>query len=446
MSGHHYRATRRNVIKGVTGVALGSSVVGGKFGSIAAARRAPALIQGSTSITYWGGLIFSDAANSLLEETINAWGEANNVDTEVVMINQNETNQKVSAAVESNTMPGALDLGLDLALLLTNTGQLADLDALYGTIGTAQGGWHESVDGAIAIEKFGGIRPGIPFGASGNVLFRRQDLLTEIGLTTPPATWEELSAQAAQAQTDGVFGLGLALSNVGDANLMVQVMQSYGGRVADDEGVTCTLSSPETKAFLEWAKAAWDANLFPPEATIWDGAGDNTAFLSGQAVFIANTGSVSIAAQTDDPELFEATGYSALPAGPAMTVAVINPNLRAIPASNQDPDTAFALLEHLSQPEFLGEYYKVAIYGPVLKNQDTMEAFESTAVLTGLRDLVLSGTAPGFPDVSNTAYADFNSNFSVPKMIQRIVVDNVSIDDAMAEAQTQGEAIYAKYV
>ncbi|MEJ7838029.1 MAG: hypothetical protein WKF81_04390, partial [Thermomicrobiales bacterium] len=87
-----------------------------------------------------------------------------------------------------------------------------------------------------------------------------------------------------------------------------------------------------------------------------------------------------------------------------------------------------------------------AIYGPVLKSQDTMEAFESTAVLSGLRDLVLSGTAPGFPDVSNTAYADFNSNFSVPKMIQRIVVDGVTIDDAMAEAQTQGEAIYAKYV
>jgi hypothetical protein len=33
----------------------------------------------------------------------------------------------------------------------------------------------------------------------------------------------------------------------------------------------------------------------------------------------------------------------------------------------------------------------------------------------------------------------------VPKMIQRIVVDGVSIDDAMAEAQQQGEAIYAKY-
>ena len=445
MSGQVFRTSRRRVVGGIAGAAIGASVAGGRIGDLLAAHRAPSLIQGGSKVTYWGGLIFSDEANAMLEETIKAWGEAHNVETEVVMINQNETNQKVSAAVESKTMPSALDLGLDLALLLTNSNQLMDLNDLYGTIGTAQGGWHDSVDGSIAVEKFGGVRPGIPFGAGGNVLFRRQDLLDEIGITAAPATWQELTDVAAQAQQSGVSGLGLALSNVGDANLMVSVLQSYGGRIADDEGKLCTLSSPETKTFLEWVKAAWDADLFAPGATTWDGAGDNTAYLSGQVVFIANTGSVSIAAKTDDPELFEATAYSALPAGPVMQVAPIGPNLRAIPASNEDPDTAKALLDHLSQPEFLGEYYKVAIYGPVLKNQDSFEAFESTPVLGGLRDLVMNGTAPGFPDVSNTAYADFNSNFSVPKMIQRIVVDGKSIDEALAEAQGQGDAIYAKY-
>ena len=117
----------------------------------------------------------------------------------------------------------------------------------------------------------------------------------------------------------------------------------------------------------------------------------------------------------------------------------------AIPIGNPDPDTAKALIEYLAQPEFIGEYYKVAIYGPVLKGQDELEAFTSTPVLTGLKDLVLNGTAPAYPDVSNTAYADFNSNFSVPKMIQRIVVDGLSIEDALAECQETGDNIYAKY-
>src|SRR6478735_1975508 len=77
----------------------------------------PAIAQGK-KLTYWGGLIFSEDANKLLTDTINAWGAANGVATEVVMINQNETTQKVSAAVSSNTMPDALDMGLGLARLL----------------------------------------------------------------------------------------------------------------------------------------------------------------------------------------------------------------------------------------------------------------------------------------------------------------------------------------
>ncbi|MEZ4505882.1 MAG: hypothetical protein R2848_08480 [Thermomicrobiales bacterium] len=45
----------------------------------------------------------------------------------------------------------------------------------------------------------------------------------------------------------------------------------------------------------------------------------------------------------------------------------------------------------------------------------------------------------------NTAYADFSSNFIIPKMVQRVVVDGASIDDAIAEAQEQGQLIYDKY-
>ncbi len=435
--------TRRRLVGGGAGVAVALSA-GGVLHDTLASRRAPAVIQSGSKLTYWGGLIFSDAANQMLTDTINEWGSQNGVETEVVMINQNETNQKVSAAVESGTMPQAFDLGTDLLLLLSATGQLSPLDDLYDKVGAAQGGWHESVDQAVSGDKLGGARTGLPFGAGGNVLFSRTDVLDQAGITPPPATWQELSEMAAQAQQPGIYGMGFSLSNVGDGNLQVSVLQSYGGRIGDDAGKACTIKSEETRAYLDWLKAAWDQDLFPPGATTWDGAGDNTAYLSGQAIFIANTGSVTFAMLEDDPELAESTSYSALPAGPVLQVAPISPNMRAIPTSTQDQDTAKALIEHLAQPEFLSEYYKVAIYGPVLKSQDTFEAF-NTPVLGGLRDLVLNGTAPGEPDVYNTAYADFNNNFLVPKMIQRIVVDGRTIDEAMDEAQQQGEAIYAKY-
>ena len=84
---------------------LSASVAGGALalsGGLPRALAAPALVKGS-KLTYWGGLIFSDKANKLLVDTINKWGADNGIQTEVVMINQNETVQKVSAAVASNT-------------------------------------------------------------------------------------------------------------------------------------------------------------------------------------------------------------------------------------------------------------------------------------------------------------------------------------------------------
>ena len=240
----------------------------------------PAIAQGA-KLTYWGGLIFSEDANKLLVDTINAWGAANGVATEVVMINQNETVQKVSAAVASNTMPDALDLSLDLLLLLSRQGVFSTIDGLYQKVGDAQGGWHEAVDRATDTTASAGGRTGLPFGVNGNLLLRRKDLLEPAGFSEAPKTWEELVTQAVAVNKPPVSGLGLALSNVGDGNVQINVLQSYGGRIADDAGKKVTIKSEETRSYLAWLKDAWDKGLFPPGAATWDGAGDNQAYLSG---------------------------------------------------------------------------------------------------------------------------------------------------------------------
>jgi multiple sugar transport system substrate-binding protein len=407
---------------------------------------APAVLVTGSKLTYWGGLIFSDKANKLLVETIRKWGVDNGIQTDVVMINQNETVQKVSAAVASNTMPDALDLGLDLLLLLSRQGVFLPITDIYDAVGEAQGGWFPAVAIATDTSKVAGGRTGLPFGVSGNLLLRRNDVLSKAGFSKPPATWEELSLQAAAINKPPLYGLGLALSNVGDGNTQIGVLQSYGGRIADDSGTKAAIKSDATREYLRWVKNAWDKKLFPPGNTTWDGAGDNNAYLSGQAAFIANTGSVGIAAKAQDPELFAATLYSSLPAGPKGTVSATAPNVRAIPKAGKNPDAARALLEHLAQPAFLSAYYAEAIYGPVTMDQAKFATFgPQDAIHSGLLDLVQRGTAPAYPDVYNAAFADMSDNFIVPKMIQRVVIDSWDFDRAMDEAQKQVQAIYDKY-
>src|ERR1044071_414551 len=101
----------------------------------------PARAQDKPKFVYWGGLIFSDEANTLFANKAKEWGEKRGIPVEVVMINQNETVQKVSAAIEAGTMPDALDLGVDFALLLSRQKQLEPVDKVFEDIGKAHGGW-----------------------------------------------------------------------------------------------------------------------------------------------------------------------------------------------------------------------------------------------------------------------------------------------------------------
>jgi multiple sugar transport system substrate-binding protein len=396
--------------------------------------------------TYWGGLIFSDAANQMLVDRVTQWGQERGIETEVVMINENETQQRVSAAVEAGTMPSALDMGRGLMLLLSESDQLEPVDALYDEIGESLGGWLPLADEATNPERYGGNRYGIPYSLGGNVLFRRNDVLEPVGFPDAPETWEELG-EAARAghNPPEVYGMGFALSNVGDGNLTTAMLQSWGGRIADDEGRTCTLDSPETRAFLEWITTAYADGLFPPGATTWDGAGDNVAYQSGNAVFIANPGSVYLYLLENDPELAEVSRFSALPSGPVMRISSADAKVRVIPASSAHKEQAVDLFKYLAEEEYMEEYYAHAIYGPAAQAYVDAPIFTDSPVHAGLADLALNGTFGGFPDVDNAAFAAYGSQFLTPRMIQRIVIDGLSIDESIAETQAACQAIYDEY-
>lgn len=406
---------------------------------------APAKASGT--FTYWGGMIFSDTANNLQVKTIQDWGrQAGFSAVDAVMVNQNETNQKVAAALQAGTMPDALDMGTDLLLQLSSGKKLVALDDLFAKIGGAHGGWVPAADQATDPKIYGGHRTGIPFGTSGNILNYRKDILEAAGFKGAPSTWMELRDWAQKAQKPPKYwGIGFALSNVGDGNEQVDWLHSWGGRIADDTGTKCTLSSPETKEYLQFiADAYLKLNLFPPGVTTWDGAGDNNAYQSGKVIFIGNPGSVYLWMVKNDKTLLASTGFAAFPKGPKLQIDSQSPNVRAIPVGGKHIEQAMSLIEFLANDEYSAKYFPAAIYGPVLQGQQKLDAWKDP-VHAGLLELALHGTGPSYPDVYNAAYAEFNDNFIIPKMIQRVVITKWSVAQAIDEAQKAGQAIYAKY-
>jgi multiple sugar transport system substrate-binding protein len=419
------------------------------FALLATLLVAPAAAQDEDKFVYWGGLIFSEEANDAIVARIEAWGEMNGIEVEVVMINQNETVQRVSAAIEAGTMPDALDMGRGTMLLLSQDELLASINDLYDEIGESHGGWIDAIDTVMNVEAFEGEVYGIPYAASaGNVLYRRVDVLEPAGFTEAPTTWEELSEQAAAHNPPDNYGLGFALSNVGDANTITTLaLQGWGGRVADDDGMNCTIDSDETREFLTWITGAFEDGLFSPGATTWDGGGDNTAYQSGNAVFIANPGSVYLNIRESDPELLEMTRFSGIPGGPVMRIAAVDASVRVIPAtaSEEKKELAMDLFRYLSEDEFMSEWLSVAINGPVLQDQVGFSVFTESPVHVGLLDTTLNGTAGTFPEVDNPAFAEVQSNFTIPGMVQRIVIDGLSMDESIAETQAACQAIYDKH-
>lgn len=397
---------------------------------------------------YWIGLTFPESSNELEQKRIEAWGKKVGVDVAIVKVNQNEVVQQVSGALEAGTLPTALTVPYDLMQTLGPQGKLVPVDDTYAQVGSEHGGWLESIDKATKAPSFDGKVYGVPFGFFGNVLFRRTDLLKPAGFTDAPKTWQELADQGEKAaKPPKTYGLGFALSNVLDGNLTTSMMQAWGGRVADDAGKKCTIDSPETESFLNWVKSQFDAKAFPPGAVTWDGAGDNNSYLAGESVFIANTGSVYLSMKKEDPDLADATKYSALPAGPKMQVSPVDPRYRVVPTTTSPAGQVLAkdLFASLADDTYMADYMANATYGPVLNSQLKYPVYTQSPVHAGLLELAEKGTAPAYPDTANAAYSDYQNAFSTPRMVQRVVVDHVAPKQAMGDAQAACQKIYDKY-
>ncbi|WP_273376645.1 extracellular solute-binding protein [Actinopolymorpha pittospori] len=401
-------------------------------------------LQGS-EFTYWYGLIFSDAANEALAAQIREWGKMRGVPVKPVPVNQNDLVTQVSAAMQAKTMPDALDMSSGLMIQLNSEHNLVDLTSLYDQLGKQYGGWLPAVGTAKTYPAYGF---GVPYGVSGNILFRRHDVLGKAGYPDDPKTWEDVVGASIKAQDPPkTNGMGFALSNVGDAESFVEaVLHDYGARIANDSGTACTLDTPQTREAVTLLKRAWDAGLFPKDSTTWDGAGDNEAYQSGQTLFMANPGSVQVYMADNDPELNEGTRYSPLPAGPRMQVSPASLWSRVIPSSSKNKALAEDLIKYLSRPDNMEEYYKHAIYGPVLGDYAKFSLFNeaSSPVLAGLKQLSQVGTTASYPDVNNVAYSNYSSTFQAAKMVQRVVVNNQSVDASVRRAQADCQQIYQR--
>ncbi len=407
----------------------------------AAAPAAPA----SGTLTFWLYKTRLDPLDKWRTERIQAWGKQANVNLEIIEIATSDYGKKVPAAIESKTLPDVLEASEDWGQLLHPRGLLADLTSVYQRIDAEQK--FAPVAKALAIWPDGKAYQ-IPIGSSGDLLISRDDLLKDAGLTPPPKTWAELFEFGAKAQRPPrTFGVGSALANTGDGNHWVKVIQSYGVRIADDQGKKATFGSYKAEA-LEAINLIVDGyenkKVFPPGVLTWDQTGDNDAFQSERTIFCFNPLSVPAWIRDNKPDLLPKVGTYVFPAGPKHHVQTAGGVSMTVKADSPFREKALDLIYFLYDREYYREFFNRAQYGPTTEAHYEYPAFQQHWLKARV-ELAKSGQRTAWPDVYNEAYAESQTSYIVPRMLQRIVGDKMPAEQSFQLAAEDYQKIYQKY-
>ena len=378
-------------------------------------------------------------------ERIQAWGKQAGVSVDVIEIGTSDYGKRIPAAIESKTLPDVLEAGEEWGQLLQPRGLLTDISDVFQKIDADQ----KWAPAAKAVATWpDGKQYLVPVGTSGNLLIARDDLLKEAGLTPPPNTWADLFEFSAKAQRPPrTSGLGQALSNTSDSNRWGDTLQSYGVRIADDQGKKATFGNFKTEA-LEViqliANGYSEQKVFPPGVLTWDQTGDNDAFQSGRTAFAFNPLSIPAWIRDNKPEMLPGIGTYLTPAGPKMRVQGVSAVSMSVRADSPFRDKAKDLILFLYDREYYREFWPKSQWGPTTEAHYDNPAFEQSWLKVRV-ELAKNGKPIGWPDLNNEPYAEVQTSFVVPRMLQRVISDGAKPEDSFAAAAAEVEAIYKKY-
>lgn len=148
------------------------------------------------------------------------------------------------------------------------------------------------LDGAWTTVEYDGALYGMPWIADTKFLFYNKDMLKAAGFDNPPATWEELRAQAAAIKEKGIVDYPLVWSwSQSEAAICdyTTILSGMGGEFLDADGKPAFNTGGGLKA-LEYMVGTLDDGLTNPNSREYLEEDVRRVFSSGQAAFALNWG------------------------------------------------------------------------------------------------------------------------------------------------------------
>ncbi|TDQ02359.1 MULTISPECIES: extracellular solute-binding protein [unclassified Leifsonia] len=277
--------------------------------------------------------------------------EKSGIDVKTVAIPWDNVDQKFTTAVASGDGPDVVQIGLSKLRTYADSGALMTLDD--ATLGDypnlAASNFVEGVAGdATAI---GGKVVSVPWVSDTRVLFYRSDILGAAGIDAPPATWDELRADAKKLTARGNGSYGYYIPQW-DSALPVIMTWDQGGEIVNSKG-TVDFDSPEFEKAVDLYTGLYADKSVPTNSDF-----DQTqGFVTGTTPMLVSGPYLAAAISQAAPELAGKWNVTTVPAAEKDTSLLAGSNL-GVWGSTKNKAGALQLLDYLSQPDVQVKWYE----------------------------------------------------------------------------------------
>ena len=417
----------------------------------------------------WWDKGFYAEEDEALQQVLSKWEQETGNQVRLSLYTNDELSQKTQRAIQAGNPPDILmHDGADRLLnpLLAWEGKLADVSDVIEPIEHL---YPDSVLASVCFDnnlKQQRSYYAIPMYVSIPHIFYWRDLLKQAGRREEDIPedwdsfwqfWKQVQDNLPTQREEKIYGIGFPMS-VGAADTyetFEQILEAYDVQLLDSQG-ELLVDNPQVRQgiidCIDWYTQFYSQGYVPPEAVTWLNP-DNNRSLLNQLVVMTPNNSLSIpAAVRQNSDLYQnklvTRGYPHKPNGkPMRYIALIKQAVVLSDSKNQNLAKDF--LAYLIQPEVIGNYLKAAggRFLPVNKQvwkdpfwTDPADPHVSSAAQSFIKEQTRL-----FYTVQNPAYSLVIKNSIWGKALTKVVLDNLSPEQAADEAIAQIKEIFAQW-
>jgi putative chitobiose transport system substrate-binding protein len=340
---------------------------------------------------------------------------------------------KILTAVSAGTAPDVVNLNPDFAAQLAGRNAWLELDDRV-----SQSDRDQYLPKIWQANTLNGKSFGIPWYLSTSITLYNQDLLKQAGITTPPATYEELAQVARQVkEKTGKYAFFMTFVPE-DSSEVLQSFVQMGAELLNDQG-KAAFNTPAGKAVFQYWTDLYQQGSLPKEVLTQGHRRGIELYQSGETALLSTGAQFLKTIETNAPAIARVSSSAAQISGkiPKNNVAVMN---LVIPRNTDQPDAALKFALFITNDANQLSFAKAANVLPSTSKALQDPYFTSIPATAPPLDQARSISAKQMKDAEVLL-----PNIKDIKELQKIVYDNLqaamlgekSVDQAVADAASE---------